>query len=188
MKKSYLIAIAIFIIAFSSKAQETESFTDSRDGKNYKTVVIGTQIWMADNLAFKAQSGCWTYLNDKNNVEKYGYLYNWPTANKVCPSGWSLPAKKDFEKLLDNLGVDDWETYKALMSNGSSGFKASQGGLFISKSYQFVGLAEIAVYWSSTKYSVPNVIHTLRIDSYDYRASIGNQHQAEGLSVRCLKD
>ena len=55
MKKTSLI-ISLILFAISVFAQETGMFTDSRDGKVYKTVKIAEQIWMAENLAFKADS------------------------------------------------------------------------------------------------------------------------------------
>ncbi|OQY03821.1 MAG: hypothetical protein B6I20_04280 [Bacteroidetes bacterium 4572_117] len=108
--------------------------TDSRDGKQYKTVEIGNQVWMAENLAYKASSGCWAYDNDQSNVTKYGYLYNWQTAKTVCPTGWHLPTKSEFETLLNNYGngndnEEDWKAnYTALIPGGESGFSASFGG------------------------------------------------------------
>ena len=84
-----------------------KTFTDLRDGKTYKTVKIGTQTWMAENLAYKAINGCWAYNNDENNISKYGLLYNNETAIIACPSGWHLPSEKELEILINYLGGAD---------------------------------------------------------------------------------
>lgn len=162
------------IIAISSVAQEKGTFTDSRDGKKYKTVKIGTQTWMAENLAFKADSGCWAYDNNQNNVATYGYLYDAETAIIACPSGWHLPSDAELTTLINYLGGEDVAGYKlketgtshwkstekeifptrAVMTN-ESGFTALPGG---SRTYYgyFRELGTTGIWWSSTEHATMN--------------------------------
>ena len=102
--KSLLLTVIILNIALCSLAQVAGTFKDSRDGKTYKTVKIGTQTWLANNLAFKASSGCYEYDNNKANAAIFGYLYTWETAKKVCPAGWHLPSMAEWTTLITSAG------------------------------------------------------------------------------------
>lgn len=96
---------------------------DSRDGKTYKTVIIGTQTWMAENLNYvSAQSFCYNGIAD--NCTKYGRLYSWSAAmdssvtgcrsldvcsptypvRGICPKGWHLPDSTEWEVLFSAVG------------------------------------------------------------------------------------
>jgi uncharacterized protein (TIGR02145 family) len=90
--------------AIESKQQEQNTFTDNRDSCIYKTITIGNQTWMAENLHYKTPAGSWCYYNDTNNCNRYGRLYTYEMAAGSCPSGWHLPTKAEWDTLVNYLG------------------------------------------------------------------------------------
>jgi len=114
------------------EVRQGQPITD-KDGNSYKTVFIGTQQWMAENLKTSKYNdgttipnitdntqwgnnttGAWaSYNNDAAKNAKYGKLYNWYAVSKttngnknICPTGWHVPTDAEWMVLTDNLGGD----------------------------------------------------------------------------------
>ena len=179
------------IASSSSRKIELDSIVDSRDGQTYKTVKIGEQIWMAQNLNFeKDDSYCRS--DDAENCSKYGRLYSWSAAQDACPSGWYLPTEGDWKILLTK-----WESYilaglalKASAGwyndkNGKDafGFSALPGGFrYVDGTYSADG--ENAFFWTSTEKK--NKAYGMSLYYFD-GAELSVDDKNIGMSVRCLK-
>lgn len=83
----------------------TGTFIDPRDEKSYKTIKIGDQLWMAENLNYKITDGSWCYDDDISNSDIYGRLYCFPSIIYACPGGWHLPSDKEWQELESFLGM-----------------------------------------------------------------------------------
>ena len=167
----------------------------SCDGETYKTVKIGSQIWMAENLKVETKDS-WCYDNNESKCEEYGRLYTWSAAMKACPSGWHLPSSSEFETLFETVG-GQWEAGKMLKSktgwrdrhgsdrNGTDAysFSALPAGYRLNNG-NFAHEGKIARFWTSSGSS----LMCLGCYSSDRAALMGLDEEYSGLSVRCVKD
>jgi uncharacterized protein (TIGR02145 family) len=135
---SILIVVSVILLVFKttkfsgksgSSGQNTQTVNDV-DGNAYKTVIIGSQVWMAENLkttkyndgttiplnpdekaweTLSTPSYCWYDNNETVNKNTYGVLYNWyaVNTNKLCPTGWHVPTNEEWTTLITYLGGED---------------------------------------------------------------------------------
>jgi uncharacterized protein (TIGR02145 family) len=195
----FLFAMTLLYCAIPVTAQEKGTITDTRDSKIYKTVKIGTQTWMAENIAFKEGNGCRAYKNDLANVKIYGYLYDWETAKRVCPTGWHLPNDAEWTTLVKFLGgnsiaggklkesgTSHWQTPNTNASN-SSGFTALPGGFFLTENiFDFIG--SVCQMWSATESSPAIYARMWSLNFTNSKISTVDADKSAGESVRCIKD
>jgi uncharacterized protein (TIGR02145 family) len=162
------------------------------EGQTYKTVKIGEQTWMAENLNYEAE-GSKCYDNNTANCTKYGRLYNWETAMTACPSGWHLPSNAEWTILTDYVGSDAGTKLKSTsgwpsIGNGTDnyGFSALPGG-FGNSSGGFSTVGDYGYWWSTTETNSINAY--CRYMFYVYSDVIRDFNSKSNLySVRCLQD
>jgi len=202
------------------------------DNNSYSTIKIGTQIWMKENLKvthyrngdpipnitflndsewLNTNSGAYcSYEDNSENSTIYGHLYNGyaiTNSKNLCPAGWHIPSKQEWEKLIDYLGgsYTAGNMLKTLLywtptndkTNDMSGFSALPGGSRLqplpeSTNTIFYGLKTNNFYWTKdefyTTYPPESMWYTKMMYSTEWVMIDNNITKKCGLSVRCIKD
>jgi uncharacterized protein (TIGR02145 family) len=187
------------------------------DGNTYKTIQIGTQTWMAENLkTTKYNDGtaiqivkdavAWTelitpgYCWYANDTISYGAMYNWYTVStgNLCPEGWHVPSDADWAILTTYLGGDSISGTK-LKEIGVTHWQSPNTGATNESGYAalpggyrsnvgiFGSIRKAGYFWSSTENS--SVDANCHGLFYDSgNFTTGNSNIKSGFSVRCIKD
>jgi len=215
-KRKYLAFVIILINLLFAASVSISQVTDI-DGNTYKTVIIGTQEWTAENLNVehyrngdvipqvknpdewsKLTTGAWCYYdNDPADGKTYGKLYNWYAVNDsrgLAPEGWHIPSDAEWTQLIDFLGGEEIAggKLKATTTWDSPNRGATNESGFTA--YQgndrnFTGkfLGGNSFFWSSSEDNDGNPM------SYylNFLGSDVNRHIGRktcGFSVRCVRD
>lgn len=193
------------------------------DGNIYNSVRIGSQTWLKQNLmATRYRNGntipnitdgtVWQnqttgaycdFLNSAANGVTYGHLYNYyatTDTRKICPEGWHVPTREEWQTLVDYLGGDNiasskvrvpgivyWEHDKG---TNSSGFSALGGSWRGDDGVFYYSLGSGAYWWTNSTYSSLYPFYAyLYSDPNNLRTGYGPyMEKRAGLSVRCVKD
>lgn len=194
------------------------STVEDIDGNIYKTIKIGDQWWMAENLKVAHYSGGdeITLINDStiimnpsttigafsypqlnpSDAEIYGNLYNWYAVideRNVCPAGWHVPSRSEFQELADGLGgkdlaggklkstTDDWLGENVGATN-KTGFNALPAG---EEWPDYPGWR--ANFWTTNNYNDRDA-YVWYLNANNESFSEGNREKYYYFSVRCVKD
>lgn len=170
------------------------NFIDRRDGRMYRWIRVGDQIWMAENLIYKSPDYSWA-------KEVYGYLYSWSEAKKVCPDGWHLPTDEEWKIIegeIDSKYVKGDPIWDRVNKRGydigtklklKEGFNAlPSGGILVYDAYYFGG--DHYFFWSADEASSSGAWcrNTWKGGSSDKKLSRNNMKKKYKMSVRCLKN
>jgi uncharacterized protein (TIGR02145 family) len=203
--KSFVGLIDFLAILKQKSLAPVDSMIDARDGKIYKTVKIGNQTWMAQNLNYTPKSGnSFCYNNDSLNCKTSGRLYDWPSAITSCPIGWHLSSEQEWMILEKFLGETDstvqlsgWRgNAGSLLKDASIGGLGNTGLNLIANGTRrndgtFTQFGQHGQYWTSTEYDTNYAWFRNVFSGY---AGIYKMSNTDGygkdnaFSVRCIKN
>lgn len=228
--QSFYLLLVVMLALNACDNSDDEPTPDNRikdaDGNVYTTITIEDQVWLVENLRttsyrngdpinnhipdddwLNANSGAYcNYQNDDVRVHIYGRLYNYAAAKDprgICPPGFHIPSKEEWEKLVTNLGgpmiaggrlkelgIDHWKEPNIGGTN-TSGFTALPGGArqlnLIGNDVTFRGQTQFGVWLSGTQMSAEKVF-VMSLSYQSNAVQYGEDHKRSGLSIRCIKD
>ena len=180
-----------------------DSVVDERDGKVYKTLRFGNQLWMAKNMEYavgdslidgEERSATFLGLTPAMGTRRYdiGWRYNWDELQKACPDGWRVPSRNDVKKLLNAIGggsgaapllskdgIDAQDIY------GFSAFSTEFVEGVCTRAVLGCGYKNVATrFWTAD--SADGTVYHWHLGQYDI--TFKSTDPADYLPVRCMKD
>jgi len=197
----------------SSSSVASSSSVNFCNIDSYGVKKIGDLVWMTKNYNCNVP-GSKCYEGKDPNCNKYGRLYDWATAmgidpmyndeywgegdynhKGICPNGWHIPSRADWENLEDAVGGDatklkssnqsSWEPNDSYYGTNESGFNAMPGGYGVYYN-NFYDLGLYGHWWSATEdgYDAYNLLMEYDTDYVTYESELKDNLY----SVRCVKN
>ena len=196
---------------------ENNTLTDLRDGQVYKTVTIGLQVWMAENLNYLPKDTVGTFWAGRSvcgggeykslqegDCSIYGRLYEtqitaYDGYNKnICPDGWKIPANTQWEILINYLGSENAgqklklanEAYwPGELPTNESGFSAIPSGYY-SKYYGFNKVEDKPIAQAVFTIKNSNMIEKNAVKVLDSQNGVKYLSYGESyfIAVRCIRE
>lgn len=185
-----VLAISFYLVSFTTSDKSPfGTFTDERDQHVYRTVKIGKQTWMAENLNYVIEPG-WCFQCDSN-----GRMYTYESALKACPKGWHVPTVKEWKELIDFLGgekvaggkmkrIEKWLAPNKVGDNSSNfcAIPVSERG-----TDGTIRSPIDATWWTADKGPEP-AAWTFSITASSTEIKEMAFYKVSGFAVRCVKD
>jgi len=210
------IPLMILALFFLARCEKKSDLPTDGDGNVYDTVVIGTQVWLTENLkTTKYNNGteirlvtdntewselalpayCW-YNNEPSTYKDYGALYNWYAAKLelLCPVGWHTPTEDEWTTMINYLGGEYMAGGK-LKETGFTHWNVPNEGA--TNETGFTALpggrrsaidGTFGAIRDVGSWWVSDISHKINVKYQSEFTSIGGLSPQTGFSVRCVKD
>lgn len=169
-----IFTILFILLSFILNAQTKSTFIDNRDNKTYKTIKIGEQTWMAEDLKYK-DTIFYNYQSEKKN-DSLKLIVS-------CPTGWHIPSVIEWNQLFITLG-------RATVSErlqDKNGFNVILNGRYNADIKSVENKGTHAYYWTSTERD-QYTTWTILVYKFAPTTSKIDGDKRFGYSIRCIKD
>lgn len=205
----FFLTILPVISVFSScdsNDEDDETTVADFDGNEYNVVEIGDDFWLVENLItthynngdpiplglLNGTTGSYVNYDTPQDDAVYGLIYNWYAVNDsrgICPQGWHIPSRAEWELLAALLGGDNdagaflkdtlyWDSPNT-GANNETGFTARPGA--------YGSIGQLAAFWSSTERDSDNAYY-FKLYYNNTNAFIDYAEKGSGFNCRCIKD
>jgi len=192
------IFLLIFFFALGKFTCKSQSVVTDCDGISYRTIKIGNQLWMAENLntihyANGERINSFCYDDDTTFCAKYGRLYNWDALKvgassqySICPPNWHVSTDEDWYIMLEFVGGLN-NAGSVLRRGEYANFNLQCGGNYQTELDIFSFIDRNTYFWTSTEFS--STAAWMRMTGANMKnVNRSTAPKEYAFSIRCVKD